>query len=256
MAIDVSNPLAPTTAGCFGGDGYVHDAQCVIYKGPDANYAGREICFCFNEDTFTIVDATNKSPMTMIGKTGYVNAAYTHQGWVTDDHQVALMDDEQDEYNLGSNQQFTKTYYWDIRSLRAPVLKSVFQSSERSIDHNQYIIGNLVYQANYESGLRILSINRATETLSQVGYFDVYPARTAAQFNGAWSVYPYFPSGNIAISSINHGLFMVKANVAAINELIESGETYAEKTRNLTSVAGGICEAISERIPCPAPKLC
>jgi len=253
MAINVANPLNPTTTGCYGGDGYVHDAQCVNYKGPDANYANREICFCFNEDTLTIVDATVKSSMTLIGKTGYVNAAYTHQGWLTEDHRVVLLDDEQDEYNLASNSQFTKTYFWDVSNLRAPALRSVFQSSERSIDHNQYIIGDLTYQANYEAGLRILRINRITNQLSQVAYFDVYPARTAAQFNGAWSVYPYFPSRNVAISSINHGLFMVTPNYAAIENLVASGETYAEKSRNLT---GGICDKISEKLQCSAPVLC
>jgi choice-of-anchor B domain-containing protein len=176
---------------------------------------------------------------------------------VTEDHAVVLLDDEQDEYNLPSDQQFTKTYYWDIRTLANPILKSVFQSSERSIDHNQYIIGDYTYQSNYESGLRILHINRATETLSQVAYFDVYPIRTAAQFNGAWSVFPYYSSGNIAISSINHGLFMVKPNMLAIQELVESGKTYAEKTRNRTSgVVGKVCDSISERISCDAPVLC
>jgi len=98
-----------------------------------------------------------------------------------------------------------------------------------------------------------LRINRSTNTLSQVAYFDVYPARTAAQFNGAWSVYPYFPSGNIAISSINHGLFMVTPNLAAINQLIESGETYAEKTRNFTC---GMDNRVIETMQCAAPVLC
>ena len=37
-AVDVSNPLNPTFAGCFAEDGYTHDAQCVIYNGPDARY--------------------------------------------------------------------------------------------------------------------------------------------------------------------------------------------------------------------------
>lgn len=50
-------------------------------------------------------------------------------------------------------------------------------------------------QANYESGLRILHIDRETYELTQVGYFDVYPPGTTAEFNGSWSVYPYFKSG-------------------------------------------------------------
>jgi len=42
-------------------------------------YTDKEICFCFNEDTFTIVDVTDKANMALISKTAYVNVAYTHQ---------------------------------------------------------------------------------------------------------------------------------------------------------------------------------
>ena len=36
--IDVSDPVNPQFVGCYGDDGYVHDAQCVIYNGPDYRY--------------------------------------------------------------------------------------------------------------------------------------------------------------------------------------------------------------------------
>lgn len=35
LMMDVTNPLKPTFISCFGTDGYVHDAQCVNYHGPD-----------------------------------------------------------------------------------------------------------------------------------------------------------------------------------------------------------------------------
>jgi len=130
FVVDVKDPSNPKTVGCFGGDGYVHDAQCVIYHGSDSRYTGREICFCFNEDTLTLVDVTDKSQMTMISKTAYPNAAYTHQGWLTEDHDVILLDDESDENGQPSASQFTKTYVWDVRDLQFPELKSIFQSSQ------------------------------------------------------------------------------------------------------------------------------
>ena len=46
--------------------------------------------------------------------------------------------------------------------------------------------------------------------MRKVAYFDTYSADDSASFNGAWNNYPYFPSGNIAISDINGGLFVVK----------------------------------------------
>ena len=41
--IDMSDPTKPTSPGCVSSDGYVHDAQCVIYRGPHKKYYGREI---------------------------------------------------------------------------------------------------------------------------------------------------------------------------------------------------------------------
>jgi len=258
LVIDVSNPLNPRTVGCFGTDGYVHDAQCVIYHGPDFRYQGREVCFCFNENSLTLVDVTNKNAMVMIAKSGYQNSAYTHQGWLTEDHEVILLDDELDENGKPSAQQFTKTYVWDIRSLTLPSLRSIYEAPVRSIDHNQYIIGDLSYQGNYESGLRILRINRANYQLSLVAYFDVFPSRTSAQFFGAWSVFPYYKSGVVAISSIDYGLFIVKPNVSAINQLIESGTVVAEqtRTRSVSCNDSNTSPVVTETRMCDAPVLC
>ena len=48
--------------------------------------------------------------------------------------------------------------------------------------------------------------------MTEVGFFDTYPASNSNSFNGAWSVYPYFASGSIIISDIESGLFVVKKN--------------------------------------------
>lgn len=58
---------------------YTHDAQCVIYHGPDKRYQGKEICFAYNEDTLTIVDVSDKSDMKLISRMSYNDAQYTHQ---------------------------------------------------------------------------------------------------------------------------------------------------------------------------------
>ncbi len=58
--VDVSNPAAPVSPGCLSQDGYVHDAQCVTYTGPDRDFWGREICFGFNEDTVSCPFLSNR----------------------------------------------------------------------------------------------------------------------------------------------------------------------------------------------------
>lgn len=71
--VDISTPTAPTTAGCYGGDGYTHDAHCVIYDGPDVIHQGKEICFACNEDTITVVDVTDKSNPVQISRASYAD---------------------------------------------------------------------------------------------------------------------------------------------------------------------------------------
>ena len=50
----------------------------------------------------------------------------------------------------------------------------------------------------------------STADFVDVGRFDTYPKDDSSDFAGAWSVYPYFKSGLLAVSSIEEGLFLVK----------------------------------------------
>ena len=69
----------------------------------------------------------------------------------------------------------------------------------------------MAYQSNYCAGLRILDVsNIEGADLNEVGYFDVAPDCSAPGFSGTWSNYPYFKSGNIIVSSIERGLFVLK----------------------------------------------
>merc|ERR1719208_285146 len=206
VIFDISDP-EPRYEGCFSADGYTHDAQCVIYNGPDAAYRGKEICFAYNEDTITIVDVSRgaggawRSP-TQISKLGYEGSRYTHQGWLDESHSFAYMNDELDEGSCCTGNTYTKTYIVNVTSLSSPSLDSIFRSTMISTDHNNYVVGDKLYQSNYAAGLRILQIQQNFK-LEEVAYF-VTPS--------AWSVYPYFASGSIIVSSIPGGLFVLKLN--------------------------------------------
>lgn len=206
--IDISTPTSPVGAGCFSSDGYTHDAQCVIYNGPDTEHQGKEICFNSNEDTVTVVDVTDKSNPVQLSRTPYADSGYTHQGWLTEDQQYFIHDDEFDEIDNGHN---TRTYTWDVSDLDVPVLTGHWDARGQAIDHNQYIKGNHTYQANYRRGLRILEIvDPTTGSLAEDAFFDTYPASDGNSFSGAWSVYPFFESGLVIVSDISRGLFILR----------------------------------------------
>ena len=222
--VDISNPTSPSFAGCFAGDGYTHDVQCVNYNGPDQDYQGSEICFASNEDTVTIVDVTDKANPALISKFGYTDASYTHQGWLSPDHSFFIFDDELDEIDgVVAN---TTTRIIDATNLDLPVFSTsgsatvgydangVYTGPSTSIDHNLYMVGGCAVQANYRSGLRIVDLRDALgapeSLVDELGFFDIWPPDDDAAFNGMWSNYAFFPSGNIVASGIEQGLYVLK----------------------------------------------
>ena len=213
--VNIQDPLNPEFAGCFAHEGtgraetgYSHDAQCVIYNGPDTEHRDKEICLGSNETHLSIADVTDKENPVDISSATYPKVAYAHQGWLTDDHRYFYMNDELDE--LGGEVVGTRTLIWDLTDLDDPVLVTEYMSDNLSSDHNLYIQGDVMYQSNYKSGLRIFDIsNRAAPTL--VGFFDTFPGgEDDPGFNGSWSNYPYFESGTIIVTSIGEGLFVLK----------------------------------------------
>ena len=213
--IDLQSPLDPQFAGFhsdstvgFDSTGYVHDTQCVVYDGPDADYQGDEICMNSSETHLVIANVTDKEHTETIAKSSYENNGYAHQGWLTEDHRYFLLDDEFDEAQNGIN---TQTYIWDVQDLDNPELIGVHEANTPSIDHNQYIKGNYTYQANYTAGLRILSLDNIGDgELEEVAYFDTFTDNDNRSFDGAWSNYPFFESGIIIVSDFTNGLFILR----------------------------------------------
>jgi choice-of-anchor B domain-containing protein len=219
---DLDNISSP---GCQGEDGYVHDAQCLVYRGPDTKYVGTDICYGYNEDTLTIYNVTNKAAATIISRTSYEGASYTHQGWVLDTQwqNYLVLDDEYDEYDaVGPGAAgYPITYIWDISSLERPRQTGYYRGVRRGIDHNQFVHDGHVYQSNYGGGLVVLDVSSIPTDptgagVRQVAYFDIYPEDDdeqgggSVEFVGTWSHYPFFPSGYIVINTIERGAYVVK----------------------------------------------
>ena len=222
--INIQTPTSPTSAGCFSGDGYTHDAQCVNYDGPDLDHQGKEICFNSNVDTLTIVDVTNKAGPVMLSRTGYSGSRYAHQGWLTEDQAHFLLGDESDEEE-DPDVTNTRTYMWDVSDLDDPALIGSHDSTTTAIDHNLYVKGKYTYQSNYQAGLRILDITDiANGNLSEAAFFDFNPGSDPTNVDGGtWSNYPFFDSGIAIVSVIEQGLFILRPNlVDGVNPALAS----------------------------------
>jgi choice-of-anchor B domain-containing protein len=205
--VDIREPLNPMFAGCHSVDGNTHDSQCVTYTGPDPDHSGAEICFNSDGDSMAIVDVTIKSSSNTLSLVTYPRQGFTHQAWLDDTQRYLVVDDEFDEQIFGVH---TSTIIIDVTDLDAPEYLYTYQNSTHSTDHNLFVSGNHIYQANYTSGLRILEFSSlATDTLTEVGFFDTYPESNSAAFRGAWGVYPFFASGTIVVSDTERGMYIL-----------------------------------------------
>lgn len=221
--VDLSLPRHPQFAGCVDENGYVHDAQCVIYKGPDREHKGKEICFNsvadFDPNTgelsnsVAIVDVSNKRSPKVISNTGYEDAGYSHQGWLRPDQKYFLHNDELDEF-FGLVDE-TTTRVWDIADLDAPVVTTSVGHGTPAVNHNNFTRGARVYQSNYTAGLQVFDTTQlGSGQMDELAFFDVYPENDDASFEGGtWGNYPYFNrQGKVAVSSMDRGLFILQVN--------------------------------------------
>lgn len=216
-AVSTSNPSNPTIAGTWN-NMYVHDAQIVTYT--DGPYAGREIAFClsglnggWNSTGLRIVDVTNKANMFTVSQAFWSGARYAHQGWLSEDRKYFYINDELDE---GDSVSVTTTRVFDVSNINSPVYMGWFTSGAQATDHNLYTHDGKIFEANYKSGLRVFDKTNPTAPV-QIAYFDTYPESNTSGFNGAWSTYPYFPSGTILISDLDRGLFIVRLDGVSID---------------------------------------
>ena len=215
--INIQDPVNPMADGGYSSTGYTHDAHVVNYTGPDNDYTGQEIMVASNEDELVIVDVTNKSNPQLISTITYPNVSYTHQGWFTEDQRYFLLGDETDEIDFGIN---SRTIVVDLSDLDNPALHFDYSGPSAATDHNGYVNGDNFYLSNNAAGLRVIDISEvANQNMTEIGYFDSFPGNNEAGFNGAWSIYPFFESGNIVISDRTSGFLLVKkSDILATSE--------------------------------------
>ena len=236
--VDPENPQLITTPTSTG---YVHDATNMIIDDNRTEQCATghkpcELFIDFNENTVDIWDTTDKSSPKRISSTAYDGASYTHSGWYSKDKNYIFVQDELDERNLGVN---TRLYVMDISDLNAPRVVGQYEGQTGAIDHNGFTLGDKYYMSNYKRGLTVLDVSDPT-TPKEIGYFDTYPIPEAndSQFDGAWGTFPYLPSGNILVSDISNGLFVLKDNSRIGDEGPTSSEPDTD-TAPPTNTSGG-----------------
>jgi choice-of-anchor B domain-containing protein len=214
--INLANPTLPALDGGWT-EMYVHDAQ--VATKIDGPLAGRELAYCasgfsggFSQTGLRIVDVTNPNNPQVLSTLFYPQSGYSHQVWLSEDQKFLYLNDELDE---GSTVAVTTTRIINVEDPSNPFFVGTFTTGLASIDHNLYVKDGLIFQANYRSGLRVFDA-LDPENPVEIAFFDTFPGSDSASFNGAWSNYPFFPSGNIIVSDIERGLFVLRLDAEPV----------------------------------------
>ncbi len=156
-----------------------------------------------NDGIFSVIDVSNKSnPVVMATQATSSNDA--HNLWLSDNGKYLFTTDELPDANIDA---------YDVSDLGNISRLGVFQSSpgENVIPHNVFLKGDFGIISYYRDGVVIFDATQPGNMI-EVGNYDTSPSFSGNGFNGAWGVYPYLPSGNILVTDIENGLFILSAN--------------------------------------------
>jgi hypothetical protein len=212
-AYSLANPAAPVIAGTAQTTRYMHDstglritdsrtAQCSVGHNPC------DVLVDFNVDQVEIWDTTDKLAPVLLGTATNPGNRYIHSGWPNEGGTHVFFHDELEEIQLGLP---TRIYTLNLASLRAPTVNVSYTGTTTTTDHNGYTRGNYYYVSHYRRGVVVFDASNP-DNLVEVAHFDNYlaPSSNAAGTDGTWGVYPFLPSGNILVSDIENGLFILR----------------------------------------------
>ena len=194
-------PTLPNLIYSYTDVGHVHDA----YVRNDTAYLN-----CGN-DGFRIIDfhyldlGGGMAWDELASFTSYPDAGYNHSGWLSDDGTIYAMQDENHGYDVK---------IMDVSDLNNITVLSTLNSGEnaQSMAHNGIIKGDFLYLAYYHDGLRVFDISDPSNPI-QICNYDTYSPSSYNSYKGAWGVYPYLPSGNIIVSDMQSGLYVLDCTV-------------------------------------------
>src|SRR6185503_2277738 len=135
---------------------------------------------------------------------------YIHSGWPTATTNAShlIFHDELEEIQLGLP---TRLYTMDLSDLRAPTVQVSHTGQTTTTDHNGYMRGTNYYVSHYRRGIVVYDAANPN-ALVEIASFDNYlaPSSNIAGTDGTWGVYPFLPSGNLLVSDIENGLFVLR----------------------------------------------
>ena len=188
-------------------------------------------------EDFTMVDTIGDQPTQLASFTSYPDAGYNHSGWLNENKTIYAMLDENHGYDVK---------LLDVSDLTNISVLSNFNSGvdSQSMAHNGIIKGNLLFISYYHDGLRVFDISDPSNPV-QTWEYDTYAPNSHASYKGAWGVYPYLPSGNIIVSDMQTGLYILESITAVEPEIKINNRPFPNPAQNHFTITNSTANNIT-----------
>ncbi len=202
MAFDISDPVNPTFIRGFNGFenflvNHVHDAYI-------DNNIGYFNCGPHGMAIADMSDIANPVLISSLSPDDYAQSGYNHSGWPTEDGKYYYMADENHGFDV-------KVFnVEDPNDLQFENFFDAESFSNFSIAHNLIVKGDRLYVSYYFDGLQVYDISDPVNPERIMFYPTSSRMHQDEKYQGAWGVYPFLPSGNILVSDMQEGLYVIK----------------------------------------------
>lgn len=199
--LDLSDPVNPERTAYYTASDYIHDV-----------YVWNDTVIACAADSYDLVDVSDKNNPQLVSLSSPIPGIYAHSGWMTEDKRYFIA---AEEFNIRD----LMVYDLQDRSTWDLVLPS-WQMSGDSPTHNIFVLGNYAHISYYKDGYVVLDISDPTAP-TFAGQYDTYPG-SGGTYDGAWGCYPYLPSGNVIISDMSTGLYVldfIGGNTTTTNQI-------------------------------------
>jgi len=202
VAFDISDPISPTFIRGFNGFenfliSHVHDA----YVEDNLGYFN---CGPHGLAIVDLSDIENPVLISSLVPDDYLQSGYNHSGWATEDGKHYFMADE----NHGLDVKVFNVE--DPNDIQLMNLFNAESLSDFSIAHNLMVKGTRLYVSYYYDGLQVYDISNPSSPERKMWYPTSTRAHQDEKYQGAWGIYPFLPSGNILVSDMQEGLYVIK----------------------------------------------
>ena len=186
------DPENPPFLGVFD-DYYLHDG---MVRG-DTLWCG-----AIYNGVFSVVDVSDKANPYIMASHATPNN-FSHNCWISDDGNYVFTTDEVSGAYVAAYD------VSDLENIEETDRIQAWSGYTDVIPHNTHVDGDFVVTSYYADGLSVVDVSNPTNMI-EVAYYDTSQDFEGDGFNGAWGAYPWLPSGNILVSDIETGLYIIE----------------------------------------------